>query len=145
MFISRIILNNNKSGSALLIAILILTAILTISLGVAGLISSGLILGRTQTYSTKAYFAAETGAEELLYHVRVLNFEPLEPSANCDIVTSAYVNFNTSPATCQSAPISYNLTNGAAYYVIYASSLPDTIFQATGSYRGVKRGVEVKY
>lgn len=136
------IFKQNRDGSILLISVLILTAILTISLGVGSLIAYGLIMGRTQTYSTKAYFAAETGAERLLWEVRKEDFIPEDV---CDPVTSKYVNFDSSPATCQGAPVNYSLSNGATYYVVFVAGSPDVILNSTGSYQGVRRSVEIKY
>jgi len=67
----RQILNTvGSAGTALLMTILILNSIILISLAAAKLIFSGVTESNTQARSTKAYFAAEAGAERILYEYR---------------------------------------------------------------------------
>jgi Tfp pilus assembly protein PilX len=137
-------LNNllkNNNGAALFLALMMLTAILTISLGAANLVFSGIKRGQLQSESTKSYFAAETGAERVLWEIRKNGFDP---SVTCN---SSTVNVSFSPTGCQSSPIIYNLVNGAFYKVIYDDSgAPNNIiFKSIGTYKGVERAIEINY
>lgn len=130
-------LNNN--GSALLMTIMITTSVLTVALGVAALVLPGVIMGRTQFRSTKAYFAAETGAERVLLAARVSGFDP----GTCAV--GQYVDFNAN--NCTNSLTSTTLSNGSSYYVRYESStLPATVtFNSVGSFLGTNRTVEISY
>jgi len=130
-----------ESGSAVLISILILAAIFTAAMGAGDLLLSGLTAVRTQTYSTKAYFAAETGAERALYEIRT-NF--FDPESVCD-ASNQYVEFGTPISTCDASVHEYALGDGLSYGVTIASTVPSVILRSTGGYKDVKRTVEVVY
>jgi hypothetical protein len=61
---------SNKKGTALLMTVLILNSILIVSLAIAQIVFSGVKMGNKEALSTKAYFAAETGAERVLWEFR---------------------------------------------------------------------------
>lgn len=136
-------ISKNNKGSAIFLVVLLLAGVLTVSLGAASLIVSGIAQGRTQTYSTKAYFAAEAGVERVLWEVRKNGAD----FSGCDV--DDYIVFDNTnnppnPAVCDNILQSYNLSNAASYYVIYKSSSPIT-FQSVGSYQQTIRSVEVSY
>ena len=54
----------------LLMSFLVLASILTISLSLSAIVVNGLKMGTTQVHSTKAFFAAEAGAERILWEIR---------------------------------------------------------------------------
>jgi hypothetical protein len=62
--------NTVHDGTALLMTVLILNSILLISLATAQLIINGVKNSGTQSRSTQAYFAAETGSERMLFEYR---------------------------------------------------------------------------
>ncbi len=116
------------SGSALMLTLFILSAVMLIVIGGATTIASGLKMGRIQAYSTRAYFAAEAGAERLLYEVR-------KGSSFDDLTNTGQSNvFGTT-----------TLSMGSEYTVNYDSFLPEIIFTSIGGYRGTKRSVEVDF
>ena len=132
----------NERGTALFMALMILSGVLIVSLSAADLLISGIRQGRTQAYSAKAFFAAEAGAERILWEIRKNGAD--FNSCNAD----DYINF-TSPVSCDSV---YNptihdnyLSNDAFYYVIFKSGGVATSTSSVGNYQDAKRGVEVSY
>lgn len=115
----------NERGTALFMTIMMLAGILTVSLGAANLIVPGLVMSRVQNYSTKAYFAAEAGAERVLWEVRKNNY--VVPDVNtANIFTGS-------------------LGNASAYDVDYATSSPIITMTANGIYSGSRRSIELQY
>jgi len=144
----------NNNGSALLLAILILSGMMGATIVASSIIDTGIKMGKTQFDSTKAYFAAEAGAERLLWHTRkaVPLFSP-ESDSNCSLMSgSVHINFNPfvpniSPATCGGTP-SYVQGNGSRYYAKMTSN--DTVnkildFKFYGIFGDVRRSVQVTY
>ena len=64
------LLNSQKGGTALLITLLILFAILTVTFTASDIVLSGLKMSKERYNSTKAYFAAESAGERIIWHVR---------------------------------------------------------------------------
>ena len=116
------LINIKENGTALMMTLLILTGALTVSLIAADLIVNSIKAGRAQSYSTKAYFAAEAGAEKSLWEIRKNNFSQNEDQENV---------------------FSEELGNDSIYHVDYASSSPAVVFTSTGVFRGVYRAVEI--
>lgn len=131
------LLKNNK-GTALLMILFMLSGILIVALGAANLIIPGIKMSRNQISSTKSYFAAETGIEEILITTRINEMD----ISGCDATTNKYLNLVTE--TCAGTQQTYFLPNSASYVVIFVSDSPIT-FRSTGSYRGTKRSIEVSY
>lgn len=132
-------LKKNKKGTALFMALMILSGVLIVSLGAASLIMSGIKQGKTQADSTKAYFAAEAGAERILWEIRK-NGADLN-SCNID----SYINFTLSPADCDGSTPTYSLSDNASYYVIFSFGGTATTTVSVGSFNNVKRSVEISY
>jgi len=116
-----------KSGTALLMTILILNSIVLISLAAAKLVISGVKMGGTQAKSTKAYFAAEAGAEEVLWQYR-------KAGSDCDVMKHGE-NF------CNFSKV---LPNGTSYQVNYVPE-SKTKFVSIGAFSGLKRSVELSF
>jgi hypothetical protein len=117
------ILNTFKAGTALLMTVLILNSIILISLAAAKLITSGIKDSGTQSKSTKAYFAAEAGAERELYEYR-----------------KTYVCSSPAFSNCH---FTKTLPGGSSYDVNYDSGSEDhgdtLIFVSVGNFSGLKR------
>lgn len=132
-------LSQDNRGIALMMALLILTSILVVSLGAADLVMSGLKMSGTQERSTIAYFAAEAGIEQVLWEIRKNGFD----ISACAV--DDYVDFNVSPAVCDSLQHVETLSNNSSYSVVLLQTLPSRIFVSTGEYAGVRRVVEISY
>ncbi|MFA6394301.1 MAG: hypothetical protein WCW25_05580 [Patescibacteria group bacterium] len=128
----------NQKGDVLLVTLLILTSILTISLGAGALVYQGILLHRTQKWSTIAYFAAEAGMERILWESRIENFNLLA----CN--DGDYISFNPAPA-CSAESAVTTLSNGAEYAINYNLRDLEIVLTSTGSYAETKRRVEASY
>jgi hypothetical protein len=114
-----------RKGTALLMTILILNSIVLISLAAAKLVVSGVKMSGIQAKSTKAYFAAEAGAEQLLWSYR-------KAGGACGVGTENSCHF------------SKNLLNASSYQVDYINPTVTT-FVSVGSFSGLKRSVELNF
>lgn len=120
----QIIRLKEHSGSALLLALFIMTSIMIVAFSGATTILTGLKTSGTETRSFKAYFGAEAGAEHLLWEVRKNGYDLGVYSA-----TSTFTG---------------TLENSASYLVDYKSFNP-IIFTSVGSYGNTKRSVEISF
>jgi hypothetical protein len=124
------ILNTKNAGTALLMTILILNAILLITMASAKLIISSVKESGVQVKSTKAYFAAEAGAERVLYEYRKV------------VAGSCYTTMSTCHFTA-------NLSGGSSYKVDWISgdNEPGSVltFISAGSFSGLKRTDELNF
>jgi hypothetical protein len=121
-----------KNGTALLMTILILNSIILISLAAAKVIVSGVKNSGVQSRSTKAYFAAEAGAERMLYEYRKgVNFCGQNGHAT---------------STCAFSAV---LSGGGSYQVNWTRGTNDLgstlVFISMGSYAGLRRSDELDF
>jgi hypothetical protein len=139
-------LSKNQTGAiAVLISVLIMSAILTVTLAASAIIQNGIIMGKTQVHSTKAYFAAEAGLERLLYDIRKNSF------SGCSVDQHVIIG---SPSTCSAgspSPLA-SLSNQTTFDIQYKTPKPSLCpsvcsvsFYSFGSFSGVRRAVEVAY
>ncbi len=118
---------NNQRGSAIMLTIFILSAMMLIVFGGAAVVVSGLKMGGVQSQSTRAYFAAEAGAERLLYDFRKTEaFDDLSQLGQDNI-------FGTT-----------TLDTGGSYLVNYNHFNP-IIFTSIGIYENTRRSVELNF
>jgi len=118
--------SRNRRGSALILTMFIMAGMLVVAMGGAYVVLLGIKAGGIQAQSTKAYFAAEAGAERLLWEIRWNDF-------------LASGGYDPDP---EAAIINGNLTAGLNYEIYYMS-LP-LIFQSVGEYQSTRRSVEIK-
>jgi len=114
----------NKKGSALALTMFILAGMLTVALSGSYIILLGIKASGIQSQSTKAYFAAESGAERLLWELRQ-NSWPLPTTST------------TSPVFSAALPL------GSSYSVYYVNFNP-IIFKSIGDFNRTKRSVELR-
>ncbi|PIZ58071.1 hypothetical protein COY23_00770 [bacterium (Candidatus Torokbacteria) CG_4_10_14_0_2_um_filter_35_8] len=67
---NKIDIKEKQKGATLITAILLLSVTLAITLAISGLTARELVMSGNIVHSTKAYFAAESGAEKALYDIR---------------------------------------------------------------------------
>jgi hypothetical protein len=136
-------IKNKKGGTMILITVMILTAITTVTLVAGEIITNGLIIGRNQVYSTIAYYAAEAGAERILYSMRygAPGFD-ISSCANNDCV-----DFTVPPEICSndcvSSDVEVELDNHAKYKIEYTKVIPSDVLNCQGVYSGLKRVVQL--
>ncbi len=112
----------NKSGSALILTMFILAGMLIVAMSGAYIVFLGIKAGGIQAQSTKAYYAAEAGAEKLLWELRWNGY--------------AYGEIST-------VPIFQGSLTGSEYNV-YFVDFPPLIFRSIGEYQNSKRSVEIR-
>ena len=117
----------NKKGSAIIFSMFILTGILAVSLAAGDMVISSLKMGRVQTDSTKAFYAAESGIEKTLYEVRQNDYDLLLDGDQLDIFSGSIA-----------------LDNGSSFIVNYASSTP-SVFTSVGTFHNTKRSVQISF
>jgi type II secretory pathway component PulK len=117
------IINNN--GTALLMTVLILSSILVVVLGAANLIVPGIKMSRTQSQSTKAFFASESGVEKALWEVRKNSYSV--PLVDIDNIFSD------------------TLGNNSIYRVDYSIVGSHVTFTSAGNYQQTRRSVAVDF
>jgi|WetSurMetagenome_2_1015567.scaffolds.fasta_scaffold123453_3 hypothetical protein len=122
----------NEKGTALLMTVLILNSIILVSLAAADIVVSGVKESGTQSKSTQAYFAAEAGAERILYEYR-------KGTNNCGIN-----GYATSTCVFTGA-----LAGGGSYNVYWKSGDNDfgdtLVFYSLGTFPNLHRSVELSF
>jgi len=110
-----------RGDISILLTVIILSGILTVGLAVSSWVVTGLRLARNITFSSSAYYAAESGMEQLLYDVVVNEATP--PVGEYNSVT---------------------LDNGASFTVNVTST---DFFRARsrGTYLKANRQVEIQW
>lgn len=131
-----------------MMTVIILSGVLVVTLGASEIVKLGLRMGRTQLNSTKAFFAAETAAEQVLQEVWKNNIY-LERLGAVPCVADDWVNFTNAQcagveACCVGSPKIYALTD-SNYGVIYNKTGNDVTFRAIGSSTDIQRIMEISY
>lgn len=121
MYMVTIHKRKSEEGVSLLLAFLVFTVMLSIAVGISVITLREFQISAGASYSYRAIYAADAGAEQMLYIVYHVTSSPTSTSGT---------------------------VNGATYSVTSTDSLTpfngtvDTI-RSTGNYRGVKRKVEI--
>ena len=118
-----------NKGAAILLTLLILTAILAIAFGITSLMWGELKLSQDVPKSLKAYYAAETGIERKLYEIRS------DPPNSNDI---------GSPPSCIGGG-AVCLEGSDNCYSVDVNVGATTTIKSYGCYKGIKRAVEISY
>ena len=138
------ILNNNKGGATIMITVMIMMTILTVSFSLSSVVVNGLRVSVNQANATRAYYAAESAAEQYLWRVRQ---DTLDPSNNGCPIFGEYINTLLDGDGCSSlgiTTISFQ-TNGANFYSSYEFSTPTTTIVNFGEYKDTRRAVKLTY
>lgn len=156
------IFNNKKGGTAIIMTVLILGAVLVITLLVSDIINNGILMNQTQIHSTQAYFAAEAGAEKVLYDERIRDINLGGPSLCDEKPSPMYVGFNgtnpqnssinccnADPSICSNSKQEIPTNTGKTYTLNYdykeSGGNSTTTVISKGSYKDVSRAVELTY
>ncbi|MGI6374310.1 MAG: pilus assembly PilX N-terminal domain-containing protein [Patescibacteria group bacterium] len=113
------------TGSALILTIFILAGMMIIAFSGSYIVLVSLRSSQVQSQSIKAYFAAETGAEQLLYELRQNDWD---------------IGSHYPPET---GVFTGDLKSGPSYQVNYINFGP-IIFNSVGEYQNTKRNVEIR-
>jgi hypothetical protein len=124
LFLSKRRIERNKPGSALALTMFILAGMMVVALSGSYIILLGIKASGIQSQSTKAYFAAESGAERLLWELRKQD------------LSRPIVSF-------ENIVLSDSLGSGSSYEVYYTHFSP-LIFKSIGEFNNTKRSVELR-
>jgi Tfp pilus assembly protein PilX len=137
---------NNQGSTVLLLSLLMVFSMLVVTMTASVLVQNGLKMGRTQEHSTQAYFAAEAGAEQLLWEWFMQSYDP---SATCIvggcIVFDAGCNFTSCDNDCANSNKLCTLSNGTTFRIQYLQAVPTMQFQISGAYNDgmARRNIEL--
>jgi len=122
----KIVKNNKfKKGSALVLTMFILAGMMIVALSGSYIVLVGIKSAGFQAQSTRAYFAAEAGTEQILYEMRKKNWLLARNPSLVNYVFSG------------------TLETGPSYKTYYLHFDP-TIFSSIGEYNKTKRSVEIR-
>ena len=124
-------IDNKKRGSALLMALLIITSIVIIAMGGSTLALTGVRMAGVQSQSVRSYYASEAGIEELLYRVRKDLSIDLSPAIGTIVINkTTFTDSETDYEVKLSAKRPFNEEN---------------IFTSLGFYLNTRRSVDVSF
>ena len=124
-----------KQGITLLLVVVLLSALLTISIGIFNVVFGQILISGEVGDSFRALYAADEGLEKLLYRDRVLR-DTCIPSPSCTEKSSAKVVVQS---------------GGCYEFIMTKTNAPLTTIKVTGQYRCdtslriVRRAFEVEY
>lgn len=118
----------SERGSALILTMFIMAGMLIVAFSGAYIVFLGIKSGGIQAQSTKAYYAAEAGAERLLWELRQNGYEYSSVAAEDTIFSGDLPENNGNQAT----------------YEVYFYDFPPLIFRAVGDYQTSRRSVEIR-
>jgi len=113
-----------RPGDALILTMFIIAGMLIVALSGAYVVTLSLRAGGIQAQSTKAYYAAESGAEQLLWQLRKNSYAYGSPAPGTPIFTGAL------PA--------------GATYTVYFTSFPPLVFDSVGEFQNARRSAEIR-
>lgn len=119
----------DQEGSALALTMFILAGMMIVAISGSYVIVLGLKSSGIQSQSTKAYFAAESGAEKVLWEMRKNGWAYYEEP----------VSFDNSIAKFDS-----NLSSQASYKVYYTHEVQPIIFDSIGEFKKTKRSIQLR-
>lgn len=152
---------NQLGFGAILVTMFVLSFILIVSLTASQIVETGLKMGQTQLNSTKAFFAAEAGAERILNDIRNNGYDiKLEcpdaedaagdficfDSSNPDDINSAVCRDNDSCSAGET--LYYGFDNQTRYYLNFRKISSTTLsVTSRGEYREGEnqRAIQVQY
>lgn len=118
--------NDSRGAVSLIIAMVVLSVVLAISLGSSFIISSGLLASSGQSDSIITYYAAETGIEQALFDRKTQEPAAQRCGAGWIFLGSAQYCLNVTETT----PGNY---------------LTITKIQSIGEYKNTRRSIEVSF
>lgn len=147
-------IKNNQHGSTLLVlSMMVLAFILIMALGASAIVRNGLLMGRNQVESTKAFFAAEAGSERILWEVWQGGIVPGDGVAGdyCDTNPADFC-FGGDPGIVSSCDAlgscaidNQTLTGSEAQYAVSffyeAGTTATTTLTSMGSFKGINSRV----
>lgn len=150
------IIKNQKGGTILMITVLVLSSILMITLVVNDVSRSNVVMSWEQFHSAKAFYAAEAGAEKMMWNIRKNNLDPgvgdaadFCPDPSSKFCFNALVDgdINDCVASIGVCGIesAQKLSNDAIYSISFEYAAPTTTLLSLGSFGEINRVIELRY
>ncbi|MFA6995619.1 MAG: hypothetical protein WC249_04445 [Patescibacteria group bacterium] len=117
-----------ERGDALILTMFIMAGMLIVAMSGSYVVLLGIKAAGIQAQSTKAYYVAEAGAENILYELRKNGFVPPAPEMISSLNSLA----------------SSTLMSGTAVYNVYFTEYPPLVLQSIGDYQSSRRSVEIR-
>jgi Tfp pilus assembly protein PilV len=149
--------NKKQKGISLLFVVLITSFILSIGLGISALLIQEMRMMSKIGYSVTAFYAADSGIEVAVYdlYTSSTSSPPIpEHSDLLDNVDLGEAHYNTLAKCCDpsspgcSLEVSTTTPSGCPLGADYIDPNCDALnycLKSAGSYKGVKRAIEIKY
>jgi len=138
----------NQKGSALIIAILVLTVLMILSTAMVSITSSNYKMSHAERRYLSAYYVAEAGVRHQIEHMRTLAEELQQRGHNTDTLVGFFTLFNT---RVLSAPLNLgNQGSDPAHAEIVMGPIPSGgnprryTFISTGTVGGVTRRIQAE-
>lgn len=134
------IVNSQRGGTAILMTMMILGSVLFVVLATSDVIRNGMIASKSQVHSAKAYYAAESGAERILWEIRKNRLFTTEPLLSDSCTNPAYFCYDAATygdiddCDMACAPRSQELLSGEAVYTVTYSLGAEVVLTSTGTY-----------
>jgi len=127
----------NQKGVSIFLVLVIMTIFLAAVLGLSTILFSQIGMVREMGYSVVAFYAADSGIENILYKDFV---ECIQSSCNLSYCIAGC-------STGLSSPSSFNetLNNGALTTSTFSIIGSTRNASSTGEFQGVRRSIEIKY
>ena len=116
----------NKTGSAMILTMFVLAGMLIVAISGSYVVMLGIKAGGIQAQSTNAYFAAESGTEDILWQIRSGSL--------------SHDRFVVPPDPLISGVVGVEET-----YDVYFLTAGERIYTSIGNSRNTKRSVEVRW
>ena len=132
-------IKNSQKGVSLFLALMLMSLLFSVTLGVSSILISQARVLRTMQGSVAAFYAAETGIEQILYLDKVCYPKPC-PSFCPDTVDCEGLRDGYTLPNANFPDVS--LDNGASYKAIYSEN-GNIIIESIGLYKDITRAIEV--
>lgn len=118
----------DRAASAMILTMFIMSGMILVAMSGAYVVLLGIRAGGIQAQSGKAYFAAESGAEHVLWNLR-----------------KGGVAYSTTSVSDQEPVLTGSVATGSytANYEVYFVNFPPMIFRSVGDFQTARRSVEV--
>lgn len=138
---------DTNRGSALLTTLFILFGILAVTMVAIQMIASGIARRRVEGASARAFYAAESGAEQVIGVFKNVGIAATACRDNAAPFESLYFDFanNQCSATLKSAYLDNNNAFPAYQVKVSVTTTQDIILNARGSFGGTNRELLIKF
>jgi len=129
--------SQNEKGVALYFALMIMTVLLALALGISAILLGQMKVMKGMENSVLAFYAADTGIEMELYRVSKTEYEP-PPNLYCGFLDLD--DDGGDVTNCSATAIDCTDQDDACYKVTVGA-----VTQSIGVYRKVRRAIEISF